>query len=268
MPAPKNAMEIYQYLDKSNCRDCGEKTCLAFAGSVFTGRRKITDCPKLDQEIVCRLSAESKEYRAPEENRYEYLEILKKKISNIDLEKTAKRIGARFKNGRLQLKVMGKDFSVDTMGRISTGIHVNAWVAIPFLNYILYGKGIPQTGNWISFRELQDGKERYPLFKKRCEEPIKRIADRYTDLFNDMVHLFNGKQVEKQFESDISVVLHPLPRVPVMICYWLPEDGLTSDLNLFFDETADRNLHIDAIYTLGAGLAQMFEKISLRHGSS
>jgi hypothetical protein len=266
MPVPKNAMEIYQYLDKSNCRDCGEKTCLAFAGSVFTGRRKITDCPNLGQEIIQRLSGESKEQRTPEENRYEYLGILKKEISNINLAEAAKRIGTHFRNNRLLLKVMGKDFSVDAMGLISTNIHVNAWVAIPFLNYILYGKGISPSGNWVSFRELKDGKERYPLFQKRCEEPLKRIADTYTDLFDDMVHLFDGQQVEKQFESDISVVLHPLPRVPIMICYWLPEDGLASGLNLFFDETADRNLHIDAIYTLGAGLTHMFEKISLRHG--
>ncbi len=64
------------------------------------------------------------------------------------------------------------------------------------------------------------------------------MADTYTDLFDDMVHIFNGRQVDKQFRSDISVVLYPLPKVPVMVCYWLPEDGIESSLNLFFDETA------------------------------
>ena len=259
-------MEVYQHLDKSNCRKCGEKTCLAFAGSVFTGRRAITDCPKLELEIVHRFSERATTHRTPKESRYEHLEMLKKEISNIDLADAAKRIGADFKDGKLRLKIMGKDFSVDTRGRVSTSIHVNAWVAAPFLNYILYGKGLSPSGNWKSFRELKDGKEFYPLFRKRCEEPIKRIADGYTDLFDDLVHIFSGQQVEEQFESDISVVLHPLPKVPIMICYWLPEEGLESSLNLFFDDTADKNLHINAIYTLGAGLTQMFEKISLRHG--
>ena len=41
MPRPQNAMEIFKLLDKSNCRDCGEKTCLAFAGAVYQGRKKI-----------------------------------------------------------------------------------------------------------------------------------------------------------------------------------------------------------------------------------
>jgi hypothetical protein len=122
------------------------------------------------------------------------------------------------------------------------------------------------SGNWVSFRELKDGRERYPLFQKRCEEPMKRVADIYTSLFDDLVHLFSAKKVAQQFESDISVVLHPLPKVPIMICYWLPEDGLESSLNVFFDKTADENLDIGSVFTLGAGLAQMFAKLALRHG--
>jgi CO dehydrogenase/acetyl-CoA synthase gamma subunit (corrinoid Fe-S protein) len=49
-------MEIFQLLDKSNCRECGEKTCLAFAGAVFQGKRKIADCPKLERETIERFS--------------------------------------------------------------------------------------------------------------------------------------------------------------------------------------------------------------------
>jgi dipeptide/tripeptide permease len=52
----------------------------------------------------------------------------------------------------------------------------------------------------------------------------------------------------------------------MMVCYWLPEESLESSLNLFFDEAADKNLAIGSIFTLGAGLTQMFEKLALRHG--
>jgi hypothetical protein len=97
---------------------------------------------------------------------------------------------------------------------------------------------------------------------------MKRVADIYTNLFDDLVHMFSGKKVAEQFESDISVVLNPLPKVPIMICYWMPEDGLESSLNVFFDETADKNLDIGSVFTLGAGLAQMFAKLALRHGFS
>ena len=107
----------------------------------------------------------------------------------------------------------------------------------------------------------------YRLFGQRCEKPLKEVADTYTDLFEDMIHIFNGKQVENHYESDISLVLHPLPKVPILICYWRPDDGLESDLNLFFDSTAEDNLNIESIYALATGLVVMFEKIALRHGA-
>jgi hypothetical protein len=39
-----------------------------------------------------------------------------------------------------------------------------------------------------------------------------------------------------------------------------------SNFPIFFDETADENLDIGSVFTLGAGLAQIFAKIALRHG--
>jgi len=63
-------------------------------------------------------------------------------------------------------------------------------------------------------------------------------------------------------------VLRPLPKVPLPICYWKPEEELESDMNLFFDSSAADNLGIEAIYTLGTGIVRMFGKLSIRHGIS
>jgi len=262
----KNAFEIFRFLDKSNCRKCGEKTCLAFAGAVFLGQRKIHACPNLNREVLDWFSDEPGQGIAPERNPGDQLEKLKSEIAHLNLAQAAERVGGAFSGNRLTVKVLGKDFSVDAGGNLATEIHINPWVAVPFLSYILYGQGLPVSGKWVPFRELTDGRDRYPLFQKRCEEPMKKVADLYTPLFDDVVHIFGGKQVDGQFQSDISVVLHPLPKVPVMICYWLAEEGLDSSLHIFFDETADRNLDIGSIFTLGTGLAQMFTKIALRHG--
>ena len=38
MPELKTAMDVFKLLEKSNCRECNEATCLAFAGAVFQGR--------------------------------------------------------------------------------------------------------------------------------------------------------------------------------------------------------------------------------------
>jgi hypothetical protein len=54
--------------------------------------------------------------------------------------------------------------------------------------------------------------------------------------------------------------------MPLLICYWLPDDGIASDFHLFFDSTAEEHLNIGSVFSLGAGMARMFEKIALRHG--
>ncbi len=268
MARMNNLMELFQLLDKSNCRKCNEKTCLAFAAAVFQGRKDITECPKLTPEILARFSDAdvASPPKTTEENRDDYLEGLKQDVAGIDLAAAAERTGGQFNGTRLTLKIMGKDFSVDRQGNLYADIHVNPWVAMPFLSYVLHGEGVAPSGNWVSFRELKEGAERYPLFRKRCEEAMKRVADTYPDLFDDLVHIFSGRQVAEQFASDVSVVLDPLPKVPIMICYWRPEDGLASTLNVFFDDTADRNLDIGSLFSLGAGLTAMFEKLALRHG--
>lgn len=266
MHKPKNAMEIFQLLPRTNCRKCGEKTCLAFAGAVFLGDRKLHECPELSPEIIAQYGEALKNQTPPEEEAAEFLQTLKNKVKDIDLQAAARRVGGRFQEDRLTLKVLGRDFSVDTNGDLHSEIHINHWVAVPFLSHILYAQGAPVSGNWITFRELPEGIERFNFFQKRCEEPMKRVADGYPDLFDDMIHIFSGEEVAPQFKSDISVVLYPLPKIPFMICYWLPEEGMASSLHLFFDKNTDKNLDTGSVFTLASGLAIMFEKFAQRHG--
>ncbi|MFH2219017.1 MAG: DUF3786 domain-containing protein [Pseudomonadota bacterium] len=266
MPELKNTMDIFKLLDKSNCGECSAPTCLAFAAEVFKGQRQLQECPHLDSEIIEKYGGKTAGRVTLEQERDEFVEQLKRNIAASDLSARARSLGAAFSHGKLTIKCLGKNFSVDTNGNIFTDIHVHPWIAIPVLTYILESGGLPPSGSWVPFRELKGGKNWYRLFGQRCEKPLKKVADTYTDLFDDLIRLFNGKQVEKHYQSDISLVLHPLPRVPILICYWRPDEGLESDLNLFYDSTAEENLNIESLYTLSAGLVIMFEKISRRHG--
>ncbi len=260
-----NAMELYKLLDRSNCRKCNKSTCLAFAVAVIQGQKRLDECPALDGEIIQRYGGNVVKQVPFEQQQFESIEQWKRKIATIDLASAAKRLGVKFCDDKLTIKCLGKDFSVDTKGNITTEIHVNAWIAIPVLNYIIAGAGIPVSGKWIPFRELKGGKAWYRLFERRCEKPLKKVADTYTDLFEDLIRLFNGRQVENHYSSDISLVLHPLPKVPILISYWKPEGGLESDLNIFFDSKAEQHLTIENIYTLATGLIMMLQKLALRH---
>jgi hypothetical protein len=262
----KNVMEVFKLLDKSNCRKCNEVTCLAFAAAVFKGTRRLEACPQLDEGVLALYGETAAAQNHVEQEAAAALAELQQKITAVDLAQAAERLGGTCSNGKLTIKVLGKDVSLDQQGRFFTDLHVHGWLAGPVLQYVLVGEGRPVAGNWVPMRELAGGKDWYRLFGQRCEKPLKKVADTYTDLFEDLVHLFGGRQVGGHFNADISVVLHPLPKVPLLLCYWRPEEGIESDLQLFFDDTAEANLNIEALYTLGAGLTLMLEKIALRHG--
>lgn len=262
-----NAMEVFKLLDKSNCKKCNEPTCLAFASKVFLGRKKLSECPHLDAEILARYQENANQGHRPGEAEQEKeLIAMKQKLADLDFAQAAARTGGKYDKDRLTIRIFGKPFSVDNAGRFRSDIHINPWITGPVLTYVLESKGVPLTNEWVPFRELAGGRELNGLFVKRTEEPLKKIADTYPDLFEDLAMIFNGKQVAELYQSDISMVLHPLPLVPMMICYWKKEDGMASDLHLFFDSSASENGGSDMVFRLVAGIVQMFEKLAKTHG--
>ena len=42
-------LELYKYLPKTNCGECGEETCVAFAARVLTGERRLDECKPLSR---------------------------------------------------------------------------------------------------------------------------------------------------------------------------------------------------------------------------
>ena len=94
MDKPKNTMEIFSLLEKSNCKLCGEKTCLALAGAVHTGKRKITECPHIDSSIIALFEdGEVTDVRNTEDN--DYVSTLKKKVMFLDYKEVAERVGGK-----------------------------------------------------------------------------------------------------------------------------------------------------------------------------
>jgi hypothetical protein len=262
----KSPMDILKILPKTNCRDCGEKTCLAFASAVFNAQKTLDQCPHLDAETLARFSEAVQTRRAAGRETRELLNQVREPLSRLDLAEAADRLGGRFDGSRLTIKVLGRDFHIHDDGRLSSEIHINPWVVGPVVDYALHSKGLEPTGVWVQFRDLVGGPERLGLFQRRCVDELGKVADRYPDFFKDMLEIFSGNREYNQFGSDVSVVLLPLPKVPLLICYWRADEGMDSDLSMFFDQTADENLGAESIFTLAAGLANMFEKIARSHG--
>jgi hypothetical protein len=261
-----NAMEIFKILPRNNCKDCGLPTCLAFAASAFKGDSQLDACPHLEKDNIENFKIVNAGSRTLEREESKYLKELKAEIKELDLASVAGRLGADFSDGALKIKVLGKQFCVDSQGEVTSICHLHGWITVPLLNYVLHCAGKPIKGNWVTLREFKDGSSWAGLFGQRCEKPLKRVADKYTDLFEHMIQIFSAKRTTNLFNSDIAVVMYPLPKLPMLICYWKPDGQMDSSLNIFYDSSAEHNLNVDSIYRLSAGLALMFEKIAITHG--
>jgi hypothetical protein len=265
MPKIKTPLQVYKLLPKSNCGECRVSSCMAFAAAIIKQEKRPADCPHLDKATLALFEGNVERQVNIESIQEESLKDLQRKISAIDLCSRSERLGARTNGKTLVVKCLGRDFEVDARGTVRSQCHTHAWFSIPLLNYILFSKGETIAGRWVPFRELEQGRTWSPLFERRCEQPLKHIADSHGELFEDLISMFSGVSSCNDFSSDISVVLYPLPKVPVLVCYWRSEEDLAPRLHLFFDATAERNLPIESLFTLGTGLVRMLEKIMLTH---
>ncbi len=262
----ENAMGIFKILPRTNCKGCKLSTCFAFAAAAFKGEKKLQDCPYLDDETLNEYEISNSGSRTLANEEENYLKDLGDQVQNIDLAASVDRLGATFFNGKLAVPVLGKPFYVDQQGNVTSDCHVHGWISVPILNYVISCKGKPASGNWAHIREFKDGAAWAGLFAQRCEKPLKKVADNYPDLFEHMIQIFSAKRTEKVFDSDVSVILYPMPRIPMLICYWKPDESMDSSINIFFDDSAQENLNIDSLYRISAGIALMFEKIAFTHG--
>jgi len=55
-----SGLEIYKLLPKTNCKDCGFPTCLAFAMKLAAKQAELSDCPHVSEEAQQKLEAASK----------------------------------------------------------------------------------------------------------------------------------------------------------------------------------------------------------------
>ena len=49
-------LDIFKLTPKTNCKECGSPTCMAFAMKVAQGAAKIEDCPHMSEEALATLS--------------------------------------------------------------------------------------------------------------------------------------------------------------------------------------------------------------------
>ncbi|MFC1585977.1 DUF3786 domain-containing protein [Fibrobacterota bacterium] len=259
-------IEIYKSLNRSNCGECQVRTCFAFASLVTQGLKKISDCPHVPEEALKNFGGRIEEKKSLEEEQEASFAALEQKITEIDFKSAAFRLGAELRQHKLVIKCLGKNFSIDKNGHVSSEIHLHQWIKGPLLNYVIGNNEVRPDGKWALFKELPHGERWNPLYLQRCEKPLRIIADEDEELFSQVISLFGTMTDVEGISADLILLAYPLPKIPLLICYCRPEAGFESKLAFYYDRKSEDILNIESLYILATGMSMMIAKIIRRHG--
>jgi hypothetical protein len=246
-----NAIDLYKMLPGKNCGSCSQKACMPFAISLLQGTAVPSGCPLLSVDDIKKLekSVTRSDWRE------DLIRSLRLKIRDIDLSSAAGNIGGTYRDGRLFISCLGREFAVTPDGEILSEGHITPWISILLLHYIATNGKADLSGRWVSFSELRNGMVKASSFLREGEEPLKELFDRGIEDVSTALERLRARRCEG-FPTPYAWNIFLLPKVPVMVLYWPEEDEFPSSVKVLFDQTADRFLDVESIIFLTEGLVK------------
>lgn len=250
------ALEIYKLLPRNNCGECDQKLCLPFAFAVAKGEIDVSKCVLLKKEAVDIIKNSLKVSNWHKDS----ISRLMMEVSNINFSEIAEGIGAEFKEGCLKLQYLNKVYTIDHNGEVMNDGEVKPLVKILILTYLRGANALPLSDKWVSFSELKNGMLKYHSFLKECEERLNNFLTQSLKEAESLLEKLGAKR-EESISADYAWKLNLLPKIPIIISFWMGEDEIPSETKILFDSTTDRFLDIESLFFLVREFLSEFETL-------
>ncbi|MBC8554483.1 MAG: DUF3786 domain-containing protein [Candidatus Brocadiales bacterium] len=253
-------IDTYKKLPGTNCGECGESTCMAFALRVKSAKRKISECPYVNQEDD---ELVDQEPVVTMENNYKRVSReLEEEIKQVNLKEAADAIGANYESGKdgetIRLKMMNKEYEVSNEGLFENGSYCeDSWSKIIIYDYVRRKGEISLTGDWVSLGHFPDAASHSKAFQKNAED---KISEKFNSDLSGLVSRCNdleGIKTSGKLKADYVCGFNLLPRVPMYLCFWEADDEYSASCKLYVDRSADAYIDIEYL----AYLLEWFVKI-------
>jgi hypothetical protein len=266
-----SVVDLYRdVLPKTNCRDCGYPTCLAFASMVVSEKFPIENCPHLPEQVIEKCQKElAAQYAAGKwlkrDMKQDALAWAREKSASMKIEELPDRIGGKLieKEGRPALELPYFTTSiVITPDRIirSDGSALTRYEQVFIYNHMAQGGHALPSGKWRNLVELPNTVSKIKSMKDLVETPLIESFQGNTDRLKKAALALGGKDQQEKFPTaDVAMLFTPLPRVPVMLLFWdaSDDDGFGAEVKLSFDDTITRHLDIESILFLRERLREL-----------
>jgi hypothetical protein len=254
-------MEVLKTLPRTNCGDCGQQTCLAFATQVIKEGEDLNKCPHLTVAQTEMGQAVKAQQEAGVGKRRESiaisLEVLQEKVAPLDFAALAPGLGATYGEDAdrpyLSLPYFGACLQVfkDEL-RYPPGALADPWDAILLYNYIASEGREPVADRWIAYNSLPNSVSK----SKTLARLERKLADHFGGQaagLKERVREMGGEMVAVGGEdADVQAAFLPLPRIPLLLLFWdaEAEEGFAPQARFLFDASVNSYLDLEAMLFL------------------
>lgn len=120
------------------------------------------------------------------------------------------------------------------------------------LRYVKLSCGVPETGEWIAYRDLPGGRFYAATLVPTVEEPLARIFGFRRGLLGEAAAHLGGTRAEY---GDESFVFRAFPRVPLLLVLHWGDDEFPPQCRVLFDRCCSHYLNTDDLKVLATQLA-------------
>lgn len=264
-----SVVDLYtKILPKTNCKECGFPTCLAFAGMVVSQKHPLENCPHIAGDVLKAAQKELEEqYKEgkwlQKDMAAEALEWAKKQAASMNFDDISMRIGARLEiidgTATLVLPCFNKTLYITEEAVKDDHGHPLEKNDQTFVYIHMAQGGLRKpTGNLKSFKEFPNTVSKIISMQDHVETPLKNAFAGKMGLLETACRAIGGKNVAADFDSgDLAFEFKAFPKVPVTLLFWESEEGFEADVKLLFDETAVEHLDIESIMFLSEHLVKI-----------
>lgn len=128
------------------------------------------------------------------------------------------------------------------------------------LYYFATSNGTSLSGNWVSFADLPDGRMYSQAFQGYSGDQVAKAIGSDISGFHDCCEKAGGRLLGI---ADAAYSFQALPRVPLILAYWLGEDEFPSNCKVLFDSETCNYLPIDGCAIMGNLLVKNVLRASL-----
>jgi hypothetical protein len=240
-------IDLYRLTPKTNCKECGFESCLAYSTQVIVGQASIELCPCIDKRELeafrDRLDDQLTEGIGLKREGFEKaLQFLRQEILKWDFKSIAEGLGANYfeADGKpaLRLIYLGREIVVtaNEICESDSAEAFNPYEKILIYNYVIGGAAQP-AGVWVGMESLPNSVSKIKSLKDHCQGPLARESAGKMQLLPSAIEGI-GKQISiSGAKADFAAEFQVLPKLAIRVLWWDEDkrDGFQAQTKFLFD---------------------------------